>query len=164
MYFLCISKNRLLHAEITSNTTQVIWLPWLQELIQSLHLHIDSLKNQVGSLLDEAEAKERLVGAINQQLDIRDKRIRDLTKQLQETGGQLAEASTALEAKNVLLKEKEKVRSLQLSELALPAFANLACFVCFSPYGSFPKAQGGFASQSAWHSIAGRRNAVKSVS
>ncbi len=112
---LCIFKKRLLRTEKSSSMTQIFWLPWLQELIQSLHLHIDSLKNQVGSLLDEAEAKERLVGAINQQLDIRDKRIRDLTKQLQETGGQLAEASTALEAKNVLLMEKKQVCSLRLS-------------------------------------------------
>ena len=110
----------------------------LQELIQSLHLHIDSLKNQVGSLLDEAEAKDRLVAAINQQLDIRDKRIRDLTKQLQEAGGQLTEASTTLEAKNVLLKEKEQVCSLQLSEHVSFPFTDLACLMFFSPYGSFP--------------------------
>ncbi len=135
----------------------------LQELIQSLHLHIDSLKNQVGSLLDEAEAKERLVAAINQQLDIRDKRIRDLTKQLQETAGQLAEASTALEAKNVLLKDKEQVCGCQLSEHALPPCADLGCFMFSSPHGSL--AQGGFASESAWHSIAGcRGDALKSVS
>ena len=134
--------------------TQMIWLPWLQELIQSMHLHIDSLKNQVGSLLDEAEAKGRLVGAINQQLDIRDKRIRDLTKQLQETAGQLAEASTALEAKNVLLKDKEQVGALQLSEHALSPFADLACFMFSSPHGSLPSAQGGCASRSPWHSIA----------
>ncbi|KAA6428269.1 MAG: hypothetical protein FRX49_01865 [Trebouxia sp. A1-2] len=89
-----------------------------EELIQSLHLHIDSLKNQVGSLLDEAEAKDRLVAAINQQLDIRDKRIRDLTKQLQEAGGQLAEASTALEAKSVLLKEKEQELADKDAELS----------------------------------------------
>lgn len=142
----------------------MIWLPCLQELIQSLHLHIDSLKNQVGSLLDEAEAKDRLVAAINQQLDIRDKRIRDLTKQLQEAGGQLAEASTALEAKSVLLKEKEQVCAWQLSKHALSTCPELACFMFFSPHGSLPKAQGGFACRSAWHSIAGGRgNALKSV-
>ncbi|DBA98109.1 hypothetical protein WJX77_011749 [Trebouxia sp. C0004] len=89
-----------------------------EEVIQSLHLHIDSLKNQVGSLLDEAEAKERLVSAINQQLDMRDKRIRDLTKQLQEAAGQLAEASTALEARSVLLKEKEQELADKDAELS----------------------------------------------
>ena len=81
----------------------------VQDMIQSLHLHVDSLKNQVGSLLDEAEAKDRLVTAINLQLDIRDKRIRDLTKQLQEAVGRLAEASSALEAKSGLLSEREQV-------------------------------------------------------
>lgn len=131
-----------------SNTIQVIWLPWLQELIQSLHLHIDSLKNQVGSLLDEAEAKERLVGAINQQLDIRDKRIRDLTKQLQEAGGQLAEASTALEAKSVLLKEKEQVCSLPSSEHALSPFAGSAHFMFLNLRGRSP-IQREYASRSA---------------
>ena len=136
------SKKHLLHAEIVFNTTQIIWPPWLQELIQSLHLHIDSLKNQVGSLLDEAEAKDRLVTAINQQLDVRDKRIRDLTKQLQEAGWQLAEASSALEAKNVLLKEKEQVCALQLSEHALSPFADLACFMFFNPRCSLPNVQG----------------------
>ena len=113
--------------------------------MQSLHLHIDSLKNQVGSLLDEAEAKERVVAAMNQQLDMRDKRIRDLTKQLQQAGGQLAETSTALEAKSVLLKEKEQVGVLQLCEQALSPFANLACFMLFTPRGSLPKVQGGSA-------------------
>lgn len=89
-----------------------------EELIQSLHLHIDSLKNQVGSLLDEAEAKDRLVAAINQQVDNRDKHIREQTKQLQEAGRQLAEASTALEAKSVLLKEKEQELADKDAELS----------------------------------------------
>ena len=81
----------------------------VQDMIQSLHVHVDSLKSQVGSLLDEAEAKDRLVTAINLQLDIRDKRIRDLTKQLQEAVGRLAETSSALEAKSGLLSEREQV-------------------------------------------------------
>lgn len=84
-------------------------MAYVQDMIQSLHLHVDSLKNQVGSLLDEAEAKDRLVTAINLQLDIRDKRIRDLTKQLQEAVGRLAETSSALEAKSGLLSEREQV-------------------------------------------------------
>ena len=115
---------------------RIIRLPWLQELIHSLHLHIDSLKNQVGSLLDEAEAKDRLVAAIKQQLDMRDKRIRELAKQLQEAGGQLAEASTALEAKSVLLKDTEQVGALKLSKHALSPFPDLACFVFCIPHGS----------------------------
>ena len=114
---------------------RIIRLPWLQELIHSLHLHIDSLKNQVGSLLDEAEAKDRLVAAIKQQLDMRDKRIRELAKQLQEAGGQLAEASTALEAKSVFLKDTEQVGA-QFSKHALSPFPDLACFVFCSPHGS----------------------------
>ena len=144
---------------------RIIRLPRLQELIHSLHLHIDSLKNQVGSLLDEAEAKDRLVAAIKQQLDMRDKRIRELAKQLQEAGGQLAEASTALEAKSVLLKDTEQVGALRISKHALSPFPDLACFMFCSPHGTLRNVQAWFAIRSSWHSVAGSRtHALKSVS
>ena len=43
----------------------------MQDIIQDLRQQVDSLKTQVGSMLDEAEAKDRLVDSIKQQLDIR---------------------------------------------------------------------------------------------
>ena len=70
----------------------------LQEVIQSLHLHIDSLKQQVGSLLDESEAKDRMMQAMRQQVEARDKRIKALVQQIAEVQGQLTDASSALTA------------------------------------------------------------------
>ena len=55
----------------------------VQDVIQDLRQQVDSLKSQVGSMLDEAEAKDRQVSSIKQQLDIRNRRIRDLSKELQ---------------------------------------------------------------------------------
>ena len=92
----------------------------LQEVIQSLHLHIDSLKQQVGSLLDEADARKQMMQAIQQQVDVRDKRIQELLQQLADSQGQLADATLALEARSVLLKEREQ----ELAEKE----ADLACF------------------------------------
>ena len=87
-----------------------IWICglWVQDAIHSLHLHIDSLKNQIGGLLDDAEAKDGLVVGLNQQLDAKDRRIRDLVKKLQDAEGQLADAASALRARDVLLKEREQ--------------------------------------------------------
>ena len=56
---------------------------FMQDVIQDLRQQVDSLKSQVGSMLDEAEAKDRLVSSVKQQLDIRDRRIKDLSKELQ---------------------------------------------------------------------------------
>ena len=91
----------------------------VQEVIQSLHLHIDSLKQQVGSLLDEADARQQMMQAIQQRVDTRDKRIQALLQQLADCQGQLADASSALEARNVLLKEREQELAEKEAELAI---------------------------------------------
>ena len=90
----------------------------LQEVIQSLHLHIDSLKQQVGSLLDEADAKQQMMQAIQQQVDVRDNRIQVLLQQLADSQGQLADAVSALEARNVLLKKREQELAEREADLA----------------------------------------------
>ena len=81
-------------------------------MIQSLHLHIDSLKQQVGSLLDESEAKDRMLQAAHQQVDARDKRIKGLLQQVADSQAQLADVTAVLEARNALLKQRE----LELAE------------------------------------------------
>lgn len=90
----------------------------LQEVIQSLHLHIDSLKQQVGSLLDEADARKQMMQAMQQQVDVRDKRIQALLQQLAGSQGQLADATSALEARSVLLKEREQEIAEKEADLA----------------------------------------------
>ncbi|KAL3132326.1 hypothetical protein ABBQ32_008904 [Trebouxia sp. C0010 RCD-2024] len=89
-----------------------------EEVIQSLHLHIDSLKQQVGSLLDESEAKDRMLQAVHQQVDARDKRIKGLLQQLAESQAQLADATSALEAKSALLKQREQELAEKDAELS----------------------------------------------
>lgn len=87
----------------------------VQEVIQSLHLHIDSLKQQVGSLLDESEAKDRMMQAICQQVEARDKRIKALVQQLADVQGQMADATSALAA---LRQEREQEAADKDAELA----------------------------------------------
>ena len=87
-------------------------------MIQSLHLHIESLKQQVGSLLDESEAKDQMMQAIQQQVDVRDKRIRALLQQLADSQGQLADASLALEARHAVIREREQELAEKDAELA----------------------------------------------
>ena len=102
----------------SSSVAVTLCVVCMQDVIQALHLHVDSLKNQVGSLLDEAEDKDRLVNAINQQLDLRDRHIRDLTKQLHDAERQLADVTTALKAGSGLLKEREQELADKEAELA----------------------------------------------
>ena len=90
----------------------------VQEVIQSLHLHIDSLKQQVGGLLDESEAKDRMMQAIQQQVDVRDKRIRTLLQQLADAQGHLADAHSAIDSRNALLKEREQELAERDADLA----------------------------------------------
>lgn len=89
-----------------------------EEVIQSLHLHIDSLKQQVGSLLDESEAKERMLQATQQQVDIREKRIKGLQQQLADSQAQLAVATSALEGRSALLKQREQELAEKDAELS----------------------------------------------
>lgn len=87
-------------------------------MIQSLHLHIDSLKQQVGSLLDESEAKDRMLQAVRQQVEVRDNRIKGLLQQLAESQGQLADATSVLEARSALLKQREQELAEKDAELS----------------------------------------------
>lgn len=97
---------------------ELMRLAAMQDIIQDLRQQVDSLKTQVGGMLDEAEAKDRLVTSLKQQLDARDRQVQDLSKELQQTQGQLTDATSALKAKDALLQEQEQALKGQEEQLA----------------------------------------------